>query len=100
MKGLRVQLKEEILEKFRQVAMKVFGYSKGSLSQAAESAIINWLEAIELPYEEELEEDPVEAIEGLLEDLDVDSVELQHNLSKFWLQGSRDEVSNLHEYFP
>jgi HicA toxin of bacterial toxin-antitoxin, len=56
--------------------------------------IEEFLEAIELPYEEELEEDSVEAIEGLLEDLDVDSVELQHNLSKFWLQGSRDEVSN------
>ncbi|HUY01401.1 MAG TPA: hypothetical protein VMV49_17700 [Candidatus Deferrimicrobium sp.] len=66
--------------------MKVFGYSKGSLSQAAESAITNWLEANEMPDEEDVEEDPIEAIEGLLEDLDIDSVELQHNLSKFWLQ--------------
>jgi len=86
MKGLRIQLKDDILEKFRRVAMKVFGYSKGSLSQAAESAITNWLEANEMPDEEDVEEDPIEAIEGLLEDLDIDSVELQHNLSKFWLQ--------------
>jgi hypothetical protein len=94
MKGLRIQLKDEILEKFRRVAMSVFGYSKGSLSQAAESAISNWLEAMEIPYGEELEEDPVEVIEGLLEEWDIDSVELQHNLSKFWLQGTTDDVSN------
>jgi len=94
MKGLLIQLKDEILEKFRRVATRVFGYSKRSLSQATESAIINWLEAIEIPYEEELEEDPVEVIDGLLEELDIDSVELQHNLSKFWLQGTKDDISN------
>ena len=94
MKGLRIQLKDETLEKFRRIAMKVFGYSKGSLSQAAESAITNWLEGIELPSEEEFEEDPVEAIDGLLEELDIDSVELQHNLSKIWLQGTKNDVSD------
>ena len=63
--------------------MKRFGYGKGALSKAAEEAIVNWLSNIE---KDEIcfEEDPVKAIEGLLKEIKIDSVELQHETQKLW----------------
>lgn len=83
--SLRVQIDEKLERRFRELAMKRFGYSKGALSKAAEEALIKWVSAFE---EEEfrLEEDPVEAIDGLLSDIDIDSVELQHETKKIWMR--------------
>jgi hypothetical protein len=71
--------------------MKRFGYVKGALSKAAEEAILNWISTLEnetLTFEG----DPVEAIEGLLKDVDVDSVTLQHEIQKFWTKKVLDHV--------
>lgn len=66
--------------------MKRFGYGKGSISRAAEEAIQNWV-SIQLQMEKrEFEGDPVKAIEGLLADVDIDSVELQHLVGKIWVR--------------
>ena len=43
MAGIRLQVKEELEKKFREAAMRRFGYGKGSLSRAAEEAIRKWL---------------------------------------------------------
>lgn len=80
---LRVQIDKKLEQKFRELAMKRFGYTKGALSKAAEEAFTQWTSTQE---KEELsfEGDPVEAIDGLLSDVDIDSVELQHEAKKFW----------------
>jgi hypothetical protein len=82
---LRVQVGQEVERKFRELAMRRFGYGKGALSKAAEEAIMKWISANE---KENLEfrGDPVEAIVGLLSGIDVDSVELQHDAKKTWSQ--------------
>ena len=41
--SLRVQIDPKLEHKFREAAMKKYGYAKGSLSKAAEEAILNWL---------------------------------------------------------
>ncbi|MDH5439303.1 MAG: hypothetical protein OEY31_01700 [Candidatus Bathyarchaeota archaeon] len=83
MAGLRFQVKEELEKRFREAAMRRFGYRKGSLSRAAEEAIHQWLISVSakgLVFEG----DPVEALDGLLADVDLDSVELQHLAMKKW----------------
>ena len=89
--SLRVQIDPRLERKFREAAMKRFGYGKGALSKAAEEAIMNWIS-----YQKEtpvFEGDPVKAIEGLLKDVDVDSVTLQHETQKLWAKKVLENVS-------
>lgn len=39
---LKIYLTEGLNEKFRRIAMTVYGYGRGSLSKAAEAAFENW----------------------------------------------------------
>jgi len=80
---IRANISRELEERFRELAMKRFGYAKGSLQRAVEEAIARWVAWVE---SESLgfEGDPVEAIDGILADLDVDSVELQHKAKGLW----------------
>ena len=89
-KMLRVKVSEEIERKFRELAMKRFGYMKGSLSKAAEEAFLMWISSMQ---EEEWPEDqdPVEAIDGLLSGVDADPVELQH-IAKLWAKRELEDV--------
>ncbi len=41
--ALRVNVDEELANRFREAAMRKFGFTKGALSQAAEEAIRLWL---------------------------------------------------------
>ena len=81
--SLRVQINPKVEEKFREAAMKRFGYGKGALSKAAEEAILKWLSTTEKEAVN-FEGDPVKSIEGLLKDVNVDSVTLQHETQKVW----------------
>ena len=81
--SLRVQINSKLEQKFREAAMKRFGYAKGALSKAAEEAIQNWISALENETIN-FEDDPVKAIEGLLKDVDINSVTLQHETQKLW----------------
>lgn len=80
--GLRLQLRADIERRFREAAMRRFGFGRGALSRAAEQAIEAWLstttEAVRF------DGDPIVAIDGILSDLSVDSVELQHSARKLW----------------
>ncbi len=90
--ALRVQINQKLEHRFRELAMKRFGYAKGALSKAAEEAVIKWISMIEnegLSFQG----DPVEAIDGLLSDIDIDSVELQHGAKKFWAEKVLKDVS-------
>ena len=46
MGNIKISLEDEILKKFREEAMKKFGYMKGSLSVAAREAILSWLKSV------------------------------------------------------
>lgn len=83
--SLRVQIDKKLEHRFRELAMRRFGYSKGSLSRAAEEALTNWVSTQE-NEEPEFQGDPVEAIDGLLSGIDIDSVELQHETKHFWMR--------------
>jgi len=41
---LKIYLSEELDERFRKAAMEAFGYGRGSISKAAEEALIRWCE--------------------------------------------------------
>lgn len=79
--GLRVNLDEEIENRFREAAMRKFGFTKGALSHAAEEAIKLWLASTS---NQRFDGDPVEAIDGILSEVKIDSVKMQHLASKLW----------------
>ncbi|MBI5253159.1 MAG: hypothetical protein HY930_01995 [Euryarchaeota archaeon] len=84
MSGIRVQLSKRVEKKFRETAMKRFGYGKGALSKAAEEAFQKWLASPREKEEAKFKDDPVKAIEGLLAGVKIESVELQHMARKLW----------------
>ena len=47
METLKVQLPEKKARLVRQKAMKIYGYSKGSISKALDKAIDEWLDKVE-----------------------------------------------------
>lgn len=82
---IKVQVSDQVESKFRQAAMKKFGYAKGALSSAAEKALLEWSDK-ELDREEVSKsihdagiKDLVSEIEGVLKHVKgKGSVELQH----------------------
>jgi len=80
---LKLEFDKELEQKFREVAMRKFGYSKGSLKKAGEEAIQNWIKDKNRLH---IVEDPVNLIEGILSHLKgkYTSVELQHEAVKLW----------------
>ena len=87
MKSLRIQLDEGTEQEFREKAMQLYGYSKGALSKAAEVALEDWANKIEIPSLKQKGKEPVDAIEGLMSSINKDSLELQHATLKIWEQG-------------
>ena len=43
---LKIRIPDELERKFRETAMKLYGFKKGSLSVAAEKAISAWLSQV------------------------------------------------------
>jgi hypothetical protein len=84
--SLRVELDKELERRFRELAMRRYGYSKGSIKKATEMAIKKW--STEASAERPLKEikDPLKLIEGGLSHLrgKFTSVELQHEATKIW----------------
>lgn len=89
MVDIKIHIPEELNKKFREVAMKKYGYTKGSLSIAAQRALEKWT------YDQVIREkvkdiakrttkDAVDEIEGLLAHVKgKTSVELQHEAAKY-----------------
>ncbi len=44
---IRGSVSEETEEKFRRTAMKTYGYRKGSISKALETALLQWVQTID-----------------------------------------------------
>lgn len=83
MPSIKVQLSEETERRFREAAMKRFGYGKGALSSAAEKALSDWADSQGALKEASVKMgDPVEAIEGLMAHVRKSSVAMQHEASK------------------
>ncbi len=83
--SLRLELDEELEKKFREAAMREFGYGKGSLRKASEMAIAQWVrERKERPLKKV--DDPIKLIEGILSNYKgkKTSVELQHETRRLW----------------
>lgn len=83
--SLRLELDEDLELKFREAAMREFGYEKGSLKKASEMAIIKWLNEHPRKPVKKVDE-PIKLIEGVLSKYrgKYTSVELQHEASKIW----------------
>ena len=62
--------------------MKRFGFGKGALTRAAEQAFERWLSTAK--EDVQFEGDPVKAIDGILGEMKLNSVELQHSVRKAW----------------
>jgi len=88
--SLRVELDKELEKKFREIAMRRYGYSKGAIKKATEFAIKEWTKeaAFEMPVKNI--KDPLRLIEGGLSHLHgkITSVELQHEAMKIWAEKS------------
>jgi len=81
--GIKVYVRNEIEEKFRRLAMMVYGYGRGSISKAAEEAFLWWVMRHEAMLKEVgVPEDPVGAIRGLLAGVRKNGVTLQHEARK------------------
>lgn len=80
---LKVQVDDKVERRFRELAMRKFGFGKGSLSEAAQDAFLRWISEAETRVRE-FKGDPVDAVDGLLADVNVDSVKLQHEAKKLW----------------
>ncbi len=84
MKGIKVYIDPKIEDEFRKTAMKVFGYGKGSLSKAAETAFKKWVQEYSDKFEDmKVPDDPINEIKGQLEGITLTSVELQHKVRKY-----------------
>lgn len=81
---IKVEFEGEFENKFRELAMKKYGFSKGSIKKASKEAIKNWIkvEDRQLPKSK----DSIKAIRGIMKHLrgKYTSVELQHQATKLW----------------
>lgn len=92
--GLRLQLRSDLERRFREAAMRRFGFRRGALTRAAEQAIEKWISS---GYESvRFEGDPVKAIDGILADLTLSSVELQHSAKRTWTSKVSRNVPHRH----
>jgi len=82
MAGLRLQVRDDLEKRFRETAMRRFGFGKGALTRAAEQAFERWLSTAKENVR--FEGDPVRAIDGILGDMKLSSVELQHSVRRSW----------------
>jgi hypothetical protein len=89
MTNLKVNIPEELDKRFRETAMKKYGYTRGALSLAAQKALEKWTSEQTLKEKvrdiaKKTTKDPVDEIEGLLAHVKgKTSVELQHEASKY-----------------
>lgn len=83
MGGLKVYIPDELERRFREAAMRLFGYGRGSLSIAAERAFELWLSRVSEVLElAESIEGPLEAVHGMLSHVKKTGVELQHEAGR------------------
>ncbi len=81
---LKFELEKELEHKFREAAMRKYGYAKGSLQKASKDALNDWVkqQSTKIPKVD----DPFKLVEGILGHLKgkKTSVQLQHEAKDLW----------------
>ena len=79
---LKLEFENQLEQKFRELAMRKFGFSKGALKKASHEAIKKWIK--EESNQLQKVKDPIRLIDGVLSHLKgkYTSVELQHEATK------------------
>ncbi len=80
---IKVNFEEGFEEKFRELAMKKYGFSKGVIKKASEKAIKNWVNKEEIIPKVN---DSFSLVRGMMKEFrgKYTSVELQHEAIKLW----------------
>jgi len=90
--GIKVDLDEDLEKEFRELAMKRFGYSKGSIKKATESAIRQWTSTEFRPslmQSKKQKKSGTDLLTGLLKNVKhKGSVEEQHEIGKLWARAA------------
>jgi len=76
---MKIKISDEVERRFRKAAMQSYGYNKGSISQAAQKAITDWIMS---NIEIEIVEDPIKSLSGLMKNTKKSSLKLQHDAWK------------------
>ena len=83
---LKLEFEKEFELKFRELAMRKYGYSKGALRKASKEALQRWIsqENTSLPKLQ----DPFKKLRGCMKHLKgkYTSVELQHEAKQLWIK--------------
>ena len=82
---LKLAFEPELEEKFRELAMKRYGYGKGAITKAGREAVKKWVDDdffVGIPRVKT----PIKKIRGILSHLKgkYTSVELQHEAMELW----------------
>ncbi len=81
---LKFEMEKELEHKFREAAMRKYGYKKGSLQKATKEALSYWVHqnSNKVPKVD----DPFKLVEGILKHLKgkKTSVQLQHEAKELW----------------
>ena len=80
---VKVHISDETEQQFRKAAMQKYGYKKGSLSEAAESALSEW-SVHQGMFSKEMRDikNPVAEMKGMLKHVKKTSVQLQHEIGQ------------------
>lgn len=78
---LKIDL-ENMEKKFRELAMRKYGFYKGSIKKAGNEAIKLWIE-LEEPVLPTIK-NPINSIKGIMKHVKKRSVELQHESLRLW----------------
>lgn len=87
METLKVQVRKEKSQRVREIAMRRFGYAKGSVSKALDEALDEWVAKNDAKKSNSFPPE-WERLRGALKDIKMSSVELQHKA--FLLRDPKD----------
>ena len=83
---LKVEFENDLEQQFRELAMRRYGFSKGSIKKASEEAVGMWIKQQNQSLVKV--KDPFKLIEGILSRIKgkYTSVQLQHEAAKLWIK--------------